>query len=312
MKATMVPLARRLAACTLALLGACVGMSAAAQTGDDPAAQRLTGVLKRIKNAGVVHLGVRESAVPFSSINASGQASGYSVDLCLAIVDDIAAAVGAGALQVEYRKVTPVDRIDQVVDGRVDLECGATTNTAERAERVAFSPAIFIAGTRLLVKRGSPVRTIGDLAGRPVGAVRGTTNEIVMRRWAADPRRRLAVRVLDDYDTALAKVAAGEIAALAADDVLLAGYVAEPSRRRQFAVVGGLLSYEPYGIVFARGDAPLADVVRTTFVRLATTREIREIYNRWFLRPLPSGLRLNWPMSAQLVRSFEMLGLPVD
>jgi len=111
-------------------------MNAAAQAGDDPAAQRLTGVLKRIKNAGVVHLGVRESAVPFSSINASGQASGYSVDLCLAIVDDIAEAIGAGALRVEYRKVTPVDRIEQVVDGRVDLECGSTTNTAERAERV--------------------------------------------------------------------------------------------------------------------------------------------------------------------------------
>jgi glutamate/aspartate transport system substrate-binding protein len=305
-------LARRLAACSVALVAACVATSGAAQSTDEPPPHALTGVLKWIKEARVVRLGVREAAVPFASINPAGQASGYSVDLCLAIVDDIAASIGVNSLQVEYRRVTPTDRIAQVVDRRIDLECGATTNTAERREQVAFSPPIFIAGTQLLVKRGSPVRSLGDLASRRVGVVRGTTNEAVMRRWAADARRRIDVTVIEDYETALAKVAKGEVAALAADNALLAGYVADPARRGQYSVVGGLLSYEPYGIVFAKGDPALAEVVQNTFVRLATTREIRVIYNKWFLRPLPSGIQLAWPMSPQLARAFEVLGLPPD
>src|SRR5512137_327662 len=139
-----------------------VASPVSAQPSDEPRA--LTGVLKRIKDARIVRLGAREAAVPFASINASGQASGYSIDLCLAIVDDIAAAIGVAVLRVEYRRVTPADRIEQVVDGRIDLECGATTNTAERRERVAFSPLTFIAGTRLMVKRGSTIRSERDLS----------------------------------------------------------------------------------------------------------------------------------------------------
>lgn len=315
MKAAALRVARRLGGWLIACaagLGIAASGPAQAQGMDDASAHALTGVLKRIKETKIVRLGVREAAVPFATINASGQASGYSVDLCLAIVDDIAAAIGVDALRIEVRRVTPADRIEQVVDGRIDLECGATTNTAERRERVAFSPTIFIAGTQLLVRRGSPVRALRDLAGRRVAVVAGTTNADVMQRWAADPRRRIEVVVVGDYQAAIDKVAGGDVAALAADDVLLAGFVADRQLRRVYAIVGELLSYEPYGILYAKDDAPLAAVVRGAFERLATTREIRSIYNKWFLRPLPSGVRLTWPMSVQLARSFEVLGLPPD
>lgn len=279
---------------------------------DEPAPRVLSGVLKRVKEARLVRLGVREAAVPFASINASGQASGYSVELCLAIVEDLAQAVGVPSLRVEFRRVTPADRIDQVTDGRIDLECGATTNTAERRARVAFSPPIFIAGTQLMVRRGSPVRSLRDVAGASVTVVRGTTNEAAMRRWAADPARRLRLDVVDDYESAVERVASGESAALAADDVLLAGYIAERGLRRRYAVVGELLSYEPYGIVFVKDDRALAEVVHATFTRLATSGDIRSIYNKWFVRPLPSGVQLRWPMSLVLERSFEILGLPPE
>lgn len=310
---TRVPalLARCLAAGGFAL-AACVTMPASAQPLDQPELRPLAGTLKRIKDARVVRLGVRASAVPFSAVNASGQASGYSVDLCLAIVDDITTTIGVGTLAVEYRTVTPADRLDQVVDARVDLECGATTNTAERRERVAFSPTIFIAGTRLLVKRGSTVRSIADLAGRPVAVVRATTNESVMRQWAAARGRGLRLEVVESYEAAVALLASDEVAALAADDILLAGYVADRGLRSRYAVVGEPLSYEPYGIVFARDDAALAAVVGETFTRLATSGEIRAIYNKWFVRPLPSGIQLRWPMGMHLARSFEMFGLSLE
>jgi len=285
---------------------------AVAQPLDEPPAQALAGVLKRIKEAGVVRLGYREGAVPFSYAGPDGKPIGYSIDLCLAIVSDIAEAVGASRLRVEYRRVTPEDRFEQVAAGSVDLECGASTNTAARRERVAFSPVIFVAGTRLLVKRGGPVRSARDLTGRKVAVVRGTTNEEAMRVLAVVPERAFAIVGADDYEQAVAKVAAGDVDALAADDVLLAGYLAGKGRRAPFAMVGGLLSFERYGIAFAKGDVPLADAVAAGFRRLATTRELRWTYDRWFLRTLPTGERLGLPMSVELQRSFEVLGLPAS
>lgn len=298
--------------CVAAALLALTGVAQAQDT-DEPAAGALTGVLKRIRSTGVVHLGYRERAIPFSYEGPDGRPYGYSIDLCQAIVEDIAQEIGAVPLRTEYRRVTPVDRIEQVVDGRVDLECGATTNTAQRREQVAFSPLIFVAGTRLLVRRGGPVRSWRDLAGRQVVAVvRGTTNEEAMRALAARQGRPFAVVTTDDYAQAVAKLGAGEVAAVAADDILLAGYVAEQKLQTQFAVVGELLSYEPYGLMFARGDPALAAVVERTFRRLATTRELRWIYDRWFVRAWPSGTRLSLPMGVELTRAFQLLGLPPD
>ena len=297
----------------MAIAAAACGLVAApasARPDDEPRA--LTGVLKRIKDTRVVRIGVREAAVPFASINSSGQASGYSVDLCLAIVDDMAKAIGVNALRVEYRRVTPANRIEQVAKGRIDLECGATTNTAERRERVAFSPPTFIAGTQLLVKRGSPVRSVRDLSGHKVVVVRHTTNEAAMQRSASEAKRGLRLVVAEDYEAALARVASGEVTALAADDVLLIGHIAERNLRRKYAVVGELLSYEPYGIMYAKDDEAMRLLVHSTFKRLATTGEIRSIYNKWFVRSLPSGMQLSWPMNTHLALTFELLGMPPE
>ncbi|MGB2815598.1 MAG: amino acid ABC transporter substrate-binding protein, partial [Burkholderiaceae bacterium] len=281
-------LARRLPAVLAGIAAAaCCLFTDPASAQPDDAPRALTGVLKRVKDTRVVRIGVRQAAVPFASFNASGQASGYSIDLCLAIVDDMAKAIGVDALRVEYRRVTPADRIEQVVDGRIDLECGATTNTAERRERVGFSPPMFIAGTQLLVKRGSPVRSVRDLAGHKVVVVRHTTNAVAMQHWASEPKRRLQIEVAEDYEAALARVARGEVAALAADDVLLVGYIAERNLRREYVVVGELLSYEPYGIMYAKDDEAMRALVHATFKRLAASSEIRSIYNKWFVRSLP-------------------------
>jgi ABC-type amino acid transport substrate-binding protein len=285
---------------------------ARAQTFEEPEARALTGALKRIKDSGAVRIGYRERAIPFSFEGSDRRPYGYSIDLCAAIVEGIAREVGVALLRTEYRQVTPADRIELLVAGRIDLECGATTNTAQRREQVAFSPSIFVGGTRLLVRRGSPIRSLRELDGRQVVVVRATTNESVMRQLASTLGRSFTVNVTDDYAQALAKLSAGEVDALAADDILIAGLLTEQKLRAQYSMVGELLSYDPYGIIFARGDAPMASVVDATFRRLAATRELRWIYDKWFLRSLPSGVRLGLPMSVQLERSFQLLGLPAD
>jgi glutamate/aspartate transport system substrate-binding protein len=313
MMAAGMPRLRKFAHGLLLMLAAVVvPVPASAQYFDPDEARPLTGVLKRVRDSGMVRIGYRESAVPFSYRSAHGQPFGYSIDLCLAIVDDIAETIGRPGLRIEYRPVGLTDRIEKVAAGDIDLECGSTTNTASRRERVAFSPTTFIAGTQLLVRRGSRIRSLRDAAGQIVVVARGTANEEAMRHLAATSARGFRLQVADDYQAALAMLASGAAAALAADDVLLYAYVAEHGLRREYAIVGELLSYEPYGIVYARGDAAMDRVVRSTFHRLAASREIRVIYNRWFLRPLPSGITLGIPMSPQLERTLQMLGLPVD
>lgn len=302
----------RALACGLIALATLLGVSDASAQADEPPVQTLTGVLKRIKASGVVRIGYRAQAVPFSYEARAGQPWGYSIDLCEAIVEDIAREIGVASLRTEFRRVTPSDRIDQVVDGRIDLECGSSTNTAERRTRVAFSSLTFVSGTRLLVRRGGPVHSLRDLAGRRVVVARGTTNADVMRQLAARAAPAFSVLEVDDHAQALAMLADGRAEALAADDILIIAYLAENGLQRQYAVVGELLSYEPYGIMFARDDAPLAAVVDASFRRLAETREIRWIYDKWFMRRLPSGVRLGVPMSIQLERSFQVLGLPPD
>lgn len=272
----------------------------------------LTGVLARIRQTGTVRLGYREHALPFSFAGPGNTPYGYSIDLCLAIVEEITGATGGHPLRIEYHPVTPGNRIDRVAKGEIELECGATTNTAERRLRVAFSPQTFIAGTRLAVPHASGLRTRRDLEGRKVAVARGTTNESVIREIIERTGMRTTVVTADDVAQAFGLVAAGQADAVASDDVLLLGYLAETGQRRSYDLVGELLSYEPYGIMFARDDAALAAVVTAAFQRLAQSRELRWIYLRWFERQLPSGVRFGLPMSPQLQRAFEMIGLPPE
>jgi len=291
---------RRWALCALAAAALATAASATAQ------------VLDRVRDSGVVRIGYREDAIPFSTSQAGRDPVGYSIDLCRAIVEDLSIALGGKSLRIAYRRVTPVDRIEQVTSGRIDLECGSTTINEERLQRVAFSPVIFFAGTRLLVKRGGAVHSMRDLAGRTVVAVRATTNARAMLALGAGQVRDLRVINADSYDQAIAMVDTGAADALAADDVLIAGVLAERGLADQFIRVGEPITPEPYGIAFARGDAALADVVLTTFARLSASREIRAIYAKWFVGPLPSGGRLGLPMHSELERSFRALGLPPE
>ena len=310
------PAARRVCL-VLLLLGALVGADPAwaqprAADADGPQAAALTGTLARVRRAGVVRLGYREQAPPFSFARAGSTPQGYSIDLCGAIVEEMAAATGGRPLGVEYLAVTPETRIGLVERGEIDLECGATSQTTERRGRVAFSPPIFVTGTRLAVPGGSALRSRADLAGRKVAVARGTTNEAVLRQIVERTGLRTEVVAVDDVAQAFALVAAGGADALASDEVLLLGWLTANRQRERWRLVGELLSFETYGIMFARDDAPLAGAVTAALERLARSRELRWIYRRWFERPLPGGAMFALPMSPELTRAFELLGLPPE
>ena len=132
-------------------------MATAAWGQDAVGVERLAGTLKKIKAVGAVTIGFRDASVPFSYLGPGRTPIGYSIDLCLAIVEAVKADLGAEDLKVKYFPVNSQTRIPLVVDGTVDLECGSTTNNTERQKLVAFSPIFFVSGTKLMVKRSSAV-----------------------------------------------------------------------------------------------------------------------------------------------------------
>jgi len=273
----------------------------------DARAQALTGTLKKIKDTGVLTIGFREASVPFSFIGPSRQPMGYSIDLCLAIVESIKRELGAN-VDVKYTDVNPQNRIALVLNNVIDLECGQTTNNAERRKQVAFSPTIFVSGTKLMVKSWSKFRSYRDLRGKTVVVAQGTTNEAVIRKVDRRDNLQLKIVPVPENGDALRSVGAGQADAWAGDDIVLFA-AAMTARGPTYAVLDQYLSYEPFGIMY-RIDPPLDALVQHTFEQMAQSGELGRIYDQWFMRRLPSGQRLGVPMSPELAAVFESLGQP--
>src|SRR5262249_22348782 len=214
----------------------------------------LSPTLARIKNAHVVHLGYRESSPPFSFLDQANRPIGYSLELCEAVVDEIGVEVDDPNLRIEYVKVTSDDRIQAVLQNKIDLECGSTTANSERAKQVAFSPLMFVAGTKLMVPKTSTAQSVTDLKGKTVVVTKGTTNEQAMH--AADKKFSLGLNIVTspDHEQSYQMLSDGKADAFATDDILLYGLIARHKSQDKFRVTGDYLSYDPYGIMFRKGE----------------------------------------------------------
>jgi glutamate/aspartate transport system substrate-binding protein len=270
----------------------------------------LSGTLKKIKDTGTITLGYRESSLPFSYLNKRAQPIGYSLDLCREIVEESSTELDGMDIKITFSPVTSADRLVRVRAGEIDLECGSTTSNLQRQKDVAFSPIFFVAGTKLMVPKASKVTSYRDLAGKTVVVTAGTTNEAALR--TVSDKQKLGINVVTERDHAesFAVLEAGKADAFATDDVLLYGIIATEPRAHNMKVVGEYLSYDPYGLVYRRDDPTFAAVVNSAFARMAADRRLTELYNRWFLRRLPTSETLNLPMSPQLEEIFRVLGTP--
>ena len=278
--------------------------AAAAQTGGS---EGLSPTLANIKNTHAVRLGYRESSPPFSFLDQANRPIGYSLELCEAIVEEIGVEVDDANLKIEYVKVTSDDRIPAVVQNKIDLECGSTTANAERGKQVAFSPLMFVAGTKLMVPKTSTISAPKDLQGKTVVVTKGTTNEQAMHN--ADKKFSLGLNIVTapDHEQSYQMLADGKADAFATDDILLYGLIARHKAQDKFRVTGEYLSYDPYGIMFRKGEPQLTAVVERTFRKLGSNRDLIPLYNKWFVARLPTGEKLNVAISPQLEESFRVL-----
>jgi glutamate/aspartate transport system substrate-binding protein len=269
-----------------------------------------SGTLKKIKDTGTITLGYRESSLPFSYLNRRQQPIGYSIDLCREIVGDVSTELDGMEIKIAFTPVTPANRLQKVASGEIDLECGSTTGNVQRRKEVAFSPIFFIAGTKLMVPKSSSVNSYRDLAGKTAVVTSGTTNEAALLALSDKQKLGITIITAPDHAQSLETLASGKAAAFATDDVLLYGFIATAKNAAGMKVVGEYLSYDPYGLVYRRDDPAFAALVEHTFARMAGERRLAELYNKWFLRRLPTGETLNLPMSPQLEEVFRMLGQP--
>jgi glutamate/aspartate transport system substrate-binding protein len=294
---------RSVLACA-ALLGlALPGAPAAAQAGGEG----LSPTLAAIKNARAVRLGYRESSPPFSFLDQANRPIGYSLELCAAVVEEIGVEVDDSNLRIDYVKVTSDDRMQAVLQNRIDLECGSTTANAERSKQVAFSPLMFVAGTKLMVPKASPVSSVADLKGKTVVVTRGTTNEQALHNVDKKLSLGLTIVTAPDHEQSYQVLADGKADAFATDDILLYGLIARHKSQDRFRVTGDYLSYDPYGIMFRKGEPQLAAVVERAFRRLGSNHDLIPLYTKWFMARLPTGERLNVEISPQLEEAFKAM-----
>ena len=266
----------------------------------------LSGTLAKARASGVLTLGYRDSAFPFSYVR-DGKPQGYSLELCQGVVEEIARELQAPVKSL-FAAVTAADRFDAVGSGKVDLECGSTTENVERRKLAAFSPLIFVAGVKLMTKRESEARSLRDLKGKTLAVVAGATAESALR--AMNDRYGLGLTLLPvpGYDDGYAKLKSGEAQALAADDVLLSGLIASHKGESETRIVGDFLTYEPYGLMYRRDDPQMAAAVTRAFAVMAADGALGATYAKWFLAPTPTGETVGLPMSAQLSEAFRAMG----
>ncbi len=238
--------------------------------------------LSGIKERGEFLLGHRESSSPFSFVNEKGEAVGYSVDICMKIFDAIKAELKRPDLKVKFVPLKPADRIAAVKDGRVDVECGSTTNTVERQKDVAFSYTTFVAGARLLAKKDSKVKELTDLRGKTVVVTEKTTTEKVLGQVNKERNLDLKVVTAKDHPEGFMKMETGVAVAVANDDALLFGLVSKAKDPSAFDFVGKYVSVEPYGIMYRKDDPAFTKLMDVTVSSLFATGQIRAIYAKWF------------------------------
>jgi glutamate/aspartate transport system substrate-binding protein len=270
-----------------------------------------TGTLKKVNESGALTIGYRENSPPFAFLDPKKKPVGYALDLCAVVVEEIVNELRKD-IRVEYRPVTPENRFDLLNSGAIDLECGSTTNNFERRKVAAFSPTMFVTGTKLLVRRGSGIRYFRDLQGKTVVLTRGTVQAQAIPKLAERQKLGIHFVTAEDHKQSFELLAAGKADAFANDDVQLYGMLAETKSGSAYRVVGDFLTYADYALMLRKDDPEFAAVVELAFARLAGSREIVAIYEKWFLKTLPSGARLNLPMSPHLEELFRVQGLPTD
>jgi glutamate/aspartate transport system substrate-binding protein len=276
-----------------------------------PAAAQEAGTLKKIRETGEIVLGVRDASIPFSYADDSGQSIGYSVDLCMRVVDHLRQTLKMPGLKARQQLVTSANRVPLVLNGTVDLECGSTVNNIERQKTVAFSLTTFIVNTKFIAKSSSNIQRLADLKGKTVSVTGGTNT--MQKITAINKQQNLDLSIINgkDHAESFLLLTSDRVAAFSEDDILLAGLAATSPTPTAFRLVpiDGMLA-DPYALMMRRDDPQFKTAVDAALRNVFASGDIERIYDKWFMRPIPPrNVVLTFSMGDQLKR---VLAKPTD
>jgi glutamate/aspartate transport system substrate-binding protein len=284
-----------------------IGLALAAALAAGPAhAEGLTGTLKKIKETGAITIGFRESSIPFSYLDDNQKPIGFAIDICLTIVEAVKKELKLDNLKTEFNPVTSSTRIPLLANGTIDLECGSTTNNADRLKQVAFTNTHFLTATRYVSKKSSKLNSIDDLKGKTVASSAGTTN--IKQLTEANAARGLGINIVPakEHAESFLMVETDRAVAAVLDDVLLASFVAGSKDPDAYVISTDAFSKpEPYGIMLRKDDPAFKKVADDATAALYTGGEGLKLYDKWFMAKIPpKGLNLNTPIAPELKAEF--------
>ncbi|AMR76887.1 glutamate/aspartate ABC transporter substrate-binding protein [Cupriavidus nantongensis] len=269
--------------------------------GTAQAAEQLTGTLKKIKDTGVITLGVRESSIPFNYNLGGVRQVGYSYDINMKIVEAIKDQLKLPNLQVKEIPITSQNRITLLQNGTIDIECGSTTNNLERQKQVAFTNSIFIIGTRIMVKKDAGIKDWADLKGKNVVTTAGTTSERLLRKMNDEQKLGMNIISTKDHGQSFLTLESGRAAAFMMDDALLYGERAKAKNPADWIVVGKPQSRESYGCMIRKDDPQFKKLSDTVIAGMMKDGSVNTLYTKWFMQPVPpKGLNLDFPLSEDM------------
>ncbi len=237
--------------------------------------------LERVRESGTIRLGFREDAAPFSFRDENGQADGYIVDLCRAVVSFAEAELGLETIAVEYVPVTAENRFQAIVDGRIDLLCGASSVTLSRRAIVDFSIPTFIDGASVLFSKDGPDSFEG-LDGHRVGVRAGTTTEAALGETLTELGINADIVTVADHADGLAQLQMGDLSAYFADRAILQYLMLDNAMAGDVRLSERYFSQEPYGLAFAYGDNRFRLLIDRTLSQLYRTGAVSPIFSAHF------------------------------
>ena len=258
------------------------------------------GRLAAIMSSKSIKIAYRTDARPFSYVTSFGDPTGYSVDLCRAVIDVMQQRLNLDSLKIEWVPVSSQQRFEAIGAGKADIECGASTVTLRRMEQVDFSSLIFVETTGVLVKNDAGISSSADLSGKKIAVISGTTNEAAIRN--AFEGKQATIVPVKSRDEGVALLERGATDAFASDKLLLVG--AQFQNRQALTMLPDDISLERYALAIPRGDSGLRLAVNAALARIFRSGEVLKIYERWFA---PVGLR-----PGPLINAVYLLGAIPD
>jgi ABC-type amino acid transport substrate-binding protein len=243
-------------------------------------AQDLDGTLKKIKDSSTFTLGYLETAPPFSFPGPDKKPVGYSIDLCTQVASAIQKQLNIN-LKLNWVPVTTENRIDRVAGGKLDIECGTTTATLSRQERVDFSLMTFVDGGGLLTSADWKINAVSDLGGKRIAVIPGTTTETALGKFLKEEFVTVETVPVKNHVEGRAALEKGSVDGFASDRGILIGLVVTAKDPTRFALPSLLFSYEPFGFMLKRNDANFRLAVNRALAALYRSGGISSIYDKW-------------------------------